>query len=135
VGIAEVIVLDTHVWLWWLSNPEKLSKGAAKRIERETSDGRICISSISVWETAMLVAKGRLELSIDLNDWLAISESLPFVEFIPVSNRIALQSVHLQELHNDPADRIIIATAIELSASVVSADNKIIAYPFVKTIW
>jgi PIN domain nuclease of toxin-antitoxin system len=89
MGIAEVIVLDTHVWLWWLSNPEKLSKGAAKRIEGETSDGRICISSISVWETAMLVAKGRLELSIDLNDWLAISESLPFVEFIPVSNRIA----------------------------------------------
>jgi PIN domain nuclease of toxin-antitoxin system len=131
-----MIVLDTHVWLWWLSNPEKLSRVAAECIDRETKAGLVYISSISVWEIAMLVAKGRLELSIDVADWLAVSESLPMIKFVPIDNRIALQSVRLPgTLHSDPADRIIIATAIAMSASVVTADKRIASYPVVKSIW
>lgn len=131
-----MIVLDTHVWLWWLSNPEKLSQAAAERIDHESKDGRIYISSISAWEIAMLVTKRRLELSIDVYDWLAATESLPFIKFVPINNKIALQSVLLPGvLHDDPADRIIIATAIVMNASVVTSDRKIIAYPTVKSIW
>ena len=131
-----MIVLDTHVWLWWLSNPEKLSQAAAERIDHESKNGRIYISSISAWEIAMLVAKGRLELSIDVSDWLTVSESLPFITFVPVNNKIALQSVLLPGvLHSAPAGRIIIATAIAMNASVVTSDRKIIAYPIVKSIW
>lgn len=75
-------------------------------------------------------------MSIDVVDWVAAAESLPFVKFVPVDNKIAIQSVQLQgPLHNDPADRIIVATAVTLSASVVTSDRKIIEYPFVKTIW
>jgi len=130
-----VIVLDTHVWLWWLSNPEKLTPAATQRIDREVNDGQICISSISAWEIAMLVSKGRLELSIDVVDWLAVSESLPYIKFVPIDDRIAVQSVQLRDiLHNDPADRIIIATAITLNTSVVSSDKKILAHSFVKSI-
>jgi len=130
-----VIVLDTHVWLWWLSNPEKLTPAATQRIDREVNDGQICISSISAWEIAMLVSKGRLELSIDVVDWLAVSESLPYIKFVPIDDRIAVQSVQLRGiLHNDPADRIIIATAITLNTSVVSSDKKILAHSFVKSI-
>jgi PIN domain nuclease of toxin-antitoxin system len=75
-------------------------------------------------------------MSIGISDWIAATESLPFVKFSRVDNKIALQSVQLPgKLHNDPADRIIIATAITMNASVVTSDRKIIAYPVVKSIW
>lgn len=96
----------------------------------------IYISSISCWEIALLVRKGRLELTIPVEDWIARSEALPFVQFVPLDNRIALRSNHLPgELHEDPADRIIIATALMLGASLVSKDSKIRDYPHVKTVW
>jgi PIN domain nuclease of toxin-antitoxin system len=131
-----MIVLDTHVWLWWLSNPEKLSPAAAERIEKETQASGIRISSISVWEIAMLVAKGRLELAVDITEWFAVTESLSFVKFIPVNNSVAVQAVRLPgHFHDDPADRIIVATAMVSSASIISADNKIRGYRGVKSVW
>jgi PIN domain nuclease of toxin-antitoxin system len=131
-----MIVLDTHVWLWWLSNPEKLSPAAAERIEKETQTSGIRISSISVWEIAMLVAKGRLELAVDITEWFAVTESLSFVKFIPVNNSVAVQAVRLPgHFHDDPADRIIVATAMVSSASIISADNKIRGYRGVKSVW
>jgi PIN domain nuclease of toxin-antitoxin system len=131
-----MIVIDTHIWLWWLSNPEKLSKLASEHIDNEIKNGQIIISTISTWEMAMLIAKGRLKMSIGISDWIAATESLPFVKFSRVDNKIALQSVQLPgKLHNDPADRIIIATAITMNASVVTSDRKIIAYPVVRSIW
>jgi PIN domain nuclease of toxin-antitoxin system len=131
-----MIVLDTHVWLWWLSNPEKLSPAAAERIEKETQASGIRISSISVWEIAMLVAKGRLELVVDITEWFAVTESLSFVKFIPVNNSVAVQAVRLPgHFHDDPADRIIVATAMVSSASIISADNKIRGYRGVKSVW
>lgn len=136
IGKPKMIVIDTHVWLWWLSNPEMLSQEALAHINRESKSGQICISSISVWEIAMLVEKNRLQLSIGVSDWLAASESLPFIKFVPVSNKIAIQSVFLPgALHNDPADRMIISTAISMNAPLVTSDKKIINYPLVKCIW
>ena len=94
------------------------------------------ISSISVWEVALLVKNKRLKLSMDVLDWIAKSENLPFIQFIPVSNSIAVKSVNLPPpLHPDPADRIIIATALSIGAPLVSKDKKIAAYSHVKTIW
>jgi len=84
----------------------------------------------------LLVAKGRLQLTMDATQWIGRSESLPFLGFIPVDNAIAVQSVNLPgPLHQDPADRIIIATAVTLGASVVTKDEKILNYPHVNTIW
>jgi PIN domain nuclease of toxin-antitoxin system len=131
-----VIVLDTHVWLWWASNPENLSKEARATIENTIAKGRVHISSISVWEVAMLVTRGRLELSLPVADWVAQAEQLGFLKFVPVTNRIALTSVSLPgDFHSDPADRIIVATAFLTGASLVTADEKIIRYGHVKTIW
>ena len=96
----------------------------------------VMISSISVWEVALLVAKKRLILTLELNDWIAKSEMLPFFKFIPVDNSVAIKSVNLpQPLHTDPADRIIIATAISLGAPLVTKDEKILNYSHVQTIW
>jgi len=131
-----LIVLDTHAWVWWISSPERLSEKAQTEIEQAMETKEIHISSISAWEVALLVRKGRLELSLPAEDWVARSEALPFLDFVPVDNHIAMRSVHLPgELHDDPADRIIIATALTLGAPLVSKDSKIRSYRHVKTIW
>ncbi len=131
-----MIVLDTHVWLWWISNPENLSRIAAQAIEQAVREKGIIISSISTWEIALLIAKGRLELSIDVRDWVRKTESLPFVNFIPIDNTISLRSVDLPgQFHSDPAGRIITATAMTMGLALVTRDDKILNYPHVKTIW
>jgi PIN domain nuclease of toxin-antitoxin system len=131
-----MIVLDTHAWVWFVSNPELLSKKAKRTIERAVVDNNVFISSISAWEVALLTSKKRLLLSMEVADWIKKSEMLPFVNFIPVDNSIAVKSVNLpQSFHIDPADRIIIATAISLGASLITKDERILKYPHVKTIW
>lgn len=131
-----MIVLDTHAWIWWVSNPALLSEEGRRIVDGAATDRGIYISSISAWEIAMLVARGRLELTMSVDDWVAASEALPSIHFVPVSNSIALKSVQLPgDLHNDPADRIIIATAVSMGAVLVTKDEKIRTYPHVKTTW
>ena len=131
-----MIVLDTHVWVWFVSNPELLSKAAKKAIDASMGQKGIFISSISAWEVAMLAAKKRLKLTIDVTDWIGKSERLPFFQFIPVDNSVAVKAVNLpQPLHKDPADRIIIATAVTVAAPLVTKDKKLLNYPHVETIW
>jgi len=132
-----VIVLDTHTLLWWASgDAEQLSTAATQAIEAEQNDGQIRVSSISVWELAMLVAKGRIALSMDIGEWLSVVSQIEVVRFMPVDNEIAVKSVELPgEFHKDPADRIIVATARKLAAPLVTADDKIRSYPHVRTIW
>ncbi len=131
-----MIVLDTHVWLWWVSSPELLSTRAARAIKKAISDHNIYISSISAWEIALLVRKERLILSIDVQDWIMKTEALPFVHFIPVDNNIAVKSVSLPRLiHDDPVDRIIIASAMINNGALITKDKKILSYKPVQTIW
>lgn len=131
-----MIVLDTHVWLWWISNPERLSTAATNAIDQAITENNIIISSISTREVALLVDEGRLKLSVDVRDWIRKTESLPFVRFIPVDNTISLRSVTLPgKFHSDPADRIITATAMTMGLPLVTKDEKLIAYPHVHTIW
>ena len=131
-----MIVIDTHVWLWWISDPEKLAINAAKTINKAINEGGIIISSISTWEIALLTDKKRLKLSIDTRDWIRKTEALPFVRFVPVDNTIALRSIALPgDFHPDPADRIITATAMTMGLPLVTKDEKILGYPHIKTIW
>ena len=131
-----MIVLDTHVWVWWVSGVEPLPSEVRTRLEAARHDRAIRISSISVWEVAQLVRRGRLELTMDVADWVAKSESLPFLEFVPVDNRIAIRSTLLPgTLHSDPADRMIVATALTLGAPLITKDDKLRRYPHVETLW
>ena len=131
-----MIVLDTHTWIWFISKPEVLSKRAKKAVSAAVKEKSVLISSISAWEVALLVIKKRLTLSLDVTDWIAKSEGLPFIQFIEISNAIAIKSVNLpQPLHPDPADRIIIATALSAGVPLVTKDKKLLDYPHVKTIW
>ena len=131
-----MIVLDTHAWIWFVSNPEQLSKSARKAIDAALIKKSVCISSISAWEVALLTAKERLHLTTPVEDWIAKSERLPFFQFLPVDNSIAIKSVNLPDpFHKDPADRIIVATAITIGAPIVTKDEKLLNYPHVETIW
>ena len=127
---------DTHAWIWFISNPDLLSKRAKKAVNAAVKDKSILISSISAWELALLVTKNRIKLTLDVTDWIAKSESLPFIQFVPLTNSIAAKSVNLPlPLHPDPADRIIIATALSAGAPLVTKDKKLLDYSSIKTIW
>lgn len=132
-----MIVLDTHALVWWASNPERLGTKARRSIEKTVNSGeQLGVSSISAWEIALLVRDRRLDLSMDAESWLAHVEATGLVEFMPVDNRVSLRAVHLDDFaHRDPADRIIVATAVGLGASLVTADSRIRSYRGVRTIW
>ena len=131
-----MIVLDTHTLLWWVNDPTTLSKSATKLIDAAVKSRSVYVSSISSWEIALLVERGRLRLALDVRDWICRCEALPFLTFVPVSNAIAIESVRLPDFpHADPADRIIAATALSLGAALVTKDDKLRNYPHVKTVW
>lgn len=133
-----MIVLDTHVLLWWVSGAvDKLSKPASSALENASgNEASIFVSAISAWEIAVLIEKGRLVLSMDVEEWLSHVASLPEVRFLPVDRHTAVQSVRLPgAFHSDPADRIIVATARRLNLPLVTADEHIRNYPHLKSIW
>jgi len=128
-----MIVLDTHAWVWWATSSQILSKNAAKAIHGART---VYVSAISCWEVAMLVAKGRLVFDRDVELWLNLALKLPAVELVPLSPRIAVRSARLEEgFLGDPADRIIVATALEYGCAVVSKDERIRRYRQVRAIW
>lgn len=133
-----MIVLDTHALIWWVNDDGQLSDKARKAIEKELSNeaGQVFISTMTAWEIALLVEKGRLTLTMDVKDWIDTVTAIEGVRFVPVDNEVAIQSVRLPgEFHPDPADRMIVALARRLSAALVTSDAKIQAYRHVKTIW
>lgn len=131
-----MIVLDTHVLVWWVADDSMLSLTAKAAIEEEQAKGEIIISSISAWEIAMLVQRERLLLSMDVDSWLATVSQIDAVRFVPVDTEVATKSVALPgEFHKDPADRMIVATARKLAVPLVTKDEKIRTYAHVRTIW
>ncbi len=131
-----MILLDTHALIWWISDIDKIPAKARQAIQNEVKKGQLGISSISLWEICMLVKKGRLKLSMNLDSWLQKVESLPILTFIPVDNYIAKTSVSIDaDSLKDPADRIIVATALQSGLTLITGDQKIRKCGLVKIIW
>ena len=131
-----MILLDTHALVWWVSDPKRIPKVAARAIAAAVKrEEMLAVSSYSVWEIALLGRTGRLKLSMDVEVWLERVERIPNLAFFPVDNRIARRSVGLTLDTRDPADRIIVATAMEHGASIVTADERMHAYGGVATLW
>ena len=131
-----MILLDTHAWVWWISNPELLSQAAREAADGAARKRELFVATISSWELALLVEKGRLALTLDVRDWIARCEAFPFLTFVPLSNAIAVESVRLPTFpHADPADRIIVATALSLGARLVTKDEKLLTYAPSRAIW
>ena len=132
-----MIVLDTHVLVWWVTANPALSTQARAAIEYEqTNRGEIIVSTISAWEIALLVQREKLVLSMDVSEWLATVAAIESVRFVAVDVETATKSVVLPgAFHKDPADRMIVAMARILAVPLITADQKIRDYVHVKTIW
>jgi PIN domain nuclease of toxin-antitoxin system len=129
-----MIILDTHIWVWWVHGDERITSTQAEIIKANETD-IVGISAISVWEIAKLVEYNRLELLCPLDDWFSEALSYPGIRLIELTPEIAIESTKLPgEFHRDPADQIIVATARLYDSPLITADSKILKYPYVNAV-
>ena len=126
-------ILDTHAWVWWVNGGQKLSRSAKAAIRSANALG---VSVISVWEVALLVCKGRLRLSKTTDVWVDEALSVvPHISLLPLTPKIAITGASLRNNLNDPADCILVATALDLGCAFVSADERIGRSGLVRVVW
>lgn len=127
---APLTVLDTHVWIWVVEGDRKsLAPSAIETIEKAAEAGAVRVSAISVWEVAMLEAKGRISLSRPVDDWIHAALHAPGVRRLPLSPEIAIESTRLPGAPQaDPADRILMASARILGGQLATCDREILSY-------
>jgi PIN domain nuclease of toxin-antitoxin system len=131
-----LIVLDTHVLVWWVSGAGRLSARAKRAIDQRLQQGPVIASAITVLEIATAVRRGRLELGPPVDQWLADLFALPELRFEPVGIEIARLAGSFDDATpGDPADRIILATTQALGAKLVSADEHLRGSRHVAVIW
>jgi PIN domain nuclease of toxin-antitoxin system len=128
------LLLDTHVLVWLLNDSDRISAAIYSQIERAAEQDLLFVSAITPWEIAMLVAKGRLGLDRDVADWIDAALNLPGIHLEALSPSIAVASTRLPDvglsepIHSDPADRILLATARSLNATLITADQRMLDY-------
>jgi PIN domain nuclease of toxin-antitoxin system len=126
-----VIILDTHVWVWWMDGGTQLPTDYQAVIKAESPNG-LGVCAISCWEVAKLVELGRLQLSIAVDRWLAQALQQP-IQLLPLTPEVAVGSTQLPgNFHRDPADQLIVATARHYDCPLVTLDRLIRAYPHVR---
>ncbi len=131
-----IYLLDTHTWIWWNMNPKKLSKRVKKIISQTEKYDEMLLSAISPWEFSKLIEKKRLGISCSPEDWIRIALDMPKLRLVPLSPFLSYRSTILPPpFHNDPADQIIVATAREENATILTKDEKIRSYKHVRSIW
>lgn len=131
-----MIVLDTHVLIWWVSGSGRLTARATRSIHQALRQGPLVASAITVLEIVTAVRRGRLELGSPIDPWLADLQALPELRFEPVNAAIAQLAGSFDDaLPGDPADRIIVATARTLGARLVTADARLRESPYVLALW
>jgi PIN domain nuclease of toxin-antitoxin system len=129
-------LLDTHVWVWWNMHPENLSRKVKGLIAASQKYEELLLSAISVWEFCNLLEKGRMGISCDPRVWLETALSMPKLRLAPLSPMIAYRSTMLPQLASaDPADQIIVATAQDENAILLTKDKLIHQSECVRAIW
>jgi PIN domain nuclease of toxin-antitoxin system len=131
-----MILLDTHVWLWWLHTPEKLSDRSRTLLTIGENQNALMVSVISVWEIAVKHSTGKLSLPLSINEWFALAKTRPGITIEPLDPLDAIASTQLPgDFHKDPADRIIVAITYRRNIELMTCDQKILNYPHIKTLW
>ena len=128
-----MIVLDTHIWVWWVQNDVRLTQKHQNWLQQYESQG-LGVSIISCWEVAKLVENSRLTLPVTVEEWITTALAYPGVQLINLTIPIIIESTTLTGFHRDPADQIIVATARINGCPLLTADTKILAYPDVQTL-
>ena len=127
-----MIILDTHIWIWLINQDSKLPINIKSIINQNEILG---LSQISCWEVSMLVSKNRLDLQIDINIWMKYATKYSKIKLLELSPEISILSNNLSTtFHQDPADRIITATAIKMNLPLATLDKNIINSNLVETI-
>jgi PIN domain nuclease of toxin-antitoxin system len=129
-GAESLLLLDTHVWIWVMDGAASaLSPAAVEAIEEASEEGRIRVAAISVWEVAMLAKKGRLRLSLGLDEWVERALSAPGGQLVPLTPDISIDSARLPGPSlDDPVDRLVVATARQMGATLATRDRELIGY-------
>ncbi len=129
-----MILLDTHALLWWALDPVRLSKAGAKVVEAMEEEGGYA-SSISVWELGIKVQRGQLELPITVDELARRVERGGVVELVSVDTKTWLRTLSLDWAHRDPADRVIVATALIKEVPVLTKDKTLHDFDEVDCVW
>jgi len=123
------LLLDTHIWLWSLNEPRRIGKIAATHLKDNANE--LWLSPISAWEALTLLSKGRFEIDEDVDQWFV--RATTGLREAPFTHEIALVARRL-DLHQDPADRILAATAQVLDLTLVTADQRLLGLGTIRTL-
>jgi len=123
------LLLDTHIWLWLFEDPKRLGRGIANELRNEENE--LWLSPISTWEALKLHHKGRIAISGDLAAW--VTRMTAGTQEAPITHEIAFAARRLP-LHQDPADRLLAATAQILDLVLVTADTRLLGLPSIRTL-
>jgi len=126
-----MIILDTHIWIWWVEQSPQLTDKYQQLIEIHGKKG-LGISIISCWEIAKLVENQKIAFNLSIEEWLNKALAYQNVQLIDLSLPIIIQSTQLVNFHKDPADQLIVATAKVYNCPLLTADQKILKYPHVQ---
>jgi PIN domain nuclease of toxin-antitoxin system len=129
-------LLDTHTWIWWHMNPKNLSAKVISLLQDFTEYEELLLSAISPWEFSKLLEKKRIGISYDPEDWMQKAMSMPKLRLVHISPKVAYRSTVLpQPFHDDPADQIIVATARQEGATILTKDKRLLDYVHVESLW
>jgi PIN domain nuclease of toxin-antitoxin system len=124
---SPLLLVDTHTLIWMVEEDPRLGVQTTAVLNKAGRENRIVVSAITPWEIALLVSKGRLQLGTDVMQWIRVVLVKPGVRLAPLEPEIAVESTRLPwEMHPDPADRILVATARHLGATLVTADRALL---------
>lgn len=121
-----MILLDTHIWFRWCSKADPLPPRISELISMSDT---VAVSAISVWELIRLALRKRIDLKMGNQQWIELGLSGSGIRCLPITRAVASRCALLPEVHRDPADRLIIATALETRALLVSFDEMFESYP------
>lgn len=120
------VVLDTHVLVWWMSDPARLTPSTELRLRGVSPEAPALVPDICLWEIATLVSLGRLRLTLPVGEWLTRATSGPNVQIVAITPQIAAEVAALPDsFHRDPCDRLVVATARVLGLPLLTADSRI----------
>ena len=129
-------LLDTHAWVWWVTEDRRLSAVARRAIERSQAKDDLSLSLISVWEVAKKVEKAQLVLDRPVDQWLELALARLGLHLLEMTRPILVESCKLPPpFHGDPADQLIVATARDCDAVIITKDERIRAYAHVRSVW
>lgn len=128
-----MVVLDTHAWIWYVTESSKLSHNAITSINNNNECG---VSVISCWEVAMLVKKNRIAFAISIEEWIKLALEYDKIRLLSLTPGISIQAAKFgSEFHGDPADRIIAATSLLTDSFLITKDQKLNEIEYLNTIW